>query len=119
MKIAIVMLGNEVSEHFGRCEKVMIVEIDAGEIKSREILPAPPHDCSALPNLFIENGVDSVIAGGMGAGAIQNLGRAGVRVYAGVAGSAEEALGSFLAGTLNTSDPMCGGGHGHGGRSMY
>lgn len=114
MKIAIVMSGNDVSQHFGQCEKVMIAEIEAGEVKSSEILPAPPHDCSALPNLFVQKGVNGVIAGGMGAGAIQNLNSAGVRVYAGVQGSAEAALGRFVAGTLVPGVAACGGGHGDG-----
>lgn len=113
MKIAIVMSGNEVSQHFGQSEKVMIAEIEAGEIKSREIVNAPDHNCSALPNLFVKEGVSSVIAGGMGAGAIQNLTNAGVQVYAGVQGPVEDALGNFLAGTLVTGQATCGGG-GHG-----
>lgn len=111
MKIAIVMSDGEVSSHFGRCEEVMIVEIDGGEIKSREMVPAPPHDCAALPNLFVQRGVAGVIAGGMGAGAIQNLERAGIRVYAGVQGLPEDVLSRFLAGTLTTGAPVCGGDH--------
>jgi len=111
-KIAVVMSGGRVAEHFGRCEEVMIAEVETGKIKSREILPAPPHDCSALPNLFVEKGVESVIAGGIGGGAINNLNRAGVRVYAGVEGSPEDALESLLAGTLTPGAEACGGAHG-------
>lgn len=115
MKVAVVMSGGEISSHFGRCEEVLIAEVEGGEIKSREVLPAPPHDCSALPNLFVEKGVTSVIAGGMGAGAIQNLQRAGVRVYAGVSGSTEEALKSLAAGTLVPGAAVCAGGEHHDG----
>jgi predicted Fe-Mo cluster-binding NifX family protein len=105
------MHGGRISEHFGKCEEIMIAEIEAGEVKSREVLPAPPHDCAALPNLFVQKGVGSVIAGGMGAGAIQNLEHAGVRVYAGVQGSPEDALGRFISGTLTAGVAACGGGH--------
>jgi len=115
MKVAVVMSGGEISSHFGRCEEVLIAQVEGEEIKSRELLPAPPHDCSALPNLFVEKGVTSVIAGGMGAGAIQNLQRAGVRVYAGVSGSAEEALKSLVAGTLVPGAAVCAGGEHHDG----
>lgn len=114
MKVAVVLAGGEVSSHFGRCEEVLIAEVEGGEIKSREVLPAPPHDCAALPNLFVQKGVKAVIAGGMGGGAIQNLERAGVRVYAGVQGSPEEALKSMAAGTLSTGVAACGGDHGDG-----
>lgn len=109
MKIAIVMHGGEVSPHFGRAEEVMLVEVEAGEVKTREIVAAPPHDCAALPALFASRGVESVIAGGIGGGAIQ-LERAGIRVYSGAHGSPEDALGSFLAGTLASSGDVCGGG---------
>ena len=114
MKIAIVMSGGKVSEHFGKCEEVMIVEVEAGKVKSREVLPAPPHDCAALPNLFVQKGVESVVAGGMGTGAIQNLERAGIRAYAGVQGLPEDALESLLAGTLASGAAVCGGGQGDG-----
>lgn len=116
MKIAIVMFGGEVSPHFGKCEEVMIAEIEDKKLKSRDVVPAPPHDCSALPNMFVQKGVSSVIAGGMGAGAIQNLERAGIHVYAGVQGSPEEAIESFIAGTMARGVAVCDGGdHGGGG----
>ncbi len=112
MKIAIVMSGGEVSPHFGRAEEFMVVEVEGGEIRSREILRAPAHECGALPALFAQNGVASVIAGGIGGGAMQHLERAGIHVYAGAKGSPENALGSLLAGTLTSSEEICGGGMG-------
>lgn len=112
MKIAIVMSGGEVSPHFGRAEEFMVVEVEGGEIRSREILHAPAHECGALPALFAQNGVASVIAGGIGGGAMQHLERAGIHVYAGAKGSPEDALGSLLAGTLTSSEEICGGGMG-------
>jgi Mrp family chromosome partitioning ATPase/predicted Fe-Mo cluster-binding NifX family protein len=112
MKIAIVMEGNDVSPHFGHCEKVMLVTIEDGKVNSREVLDAPEHDCGALPRLFSERQVEYVIAGGLGGGAMANLNRAGVKVLAGVQGSAEDALGQFLAGTIVGGDAVCGGGQG-------
>jgi Mrp family chromosome partitioning ATPase/predicted Fe-Mo cluster-binding NifX family protein len=119
MKIAIVMEGNDVSPHFGHCEKVMLVTIENEEVSSREVLDAPEHDCGALPRLFSEQQVEYVIAGGLGGGAVANLNRAGVKVIAGIQGPAEDALGKFLAGTLAGGEAICGGGqgtcgHGHG-----
>ncbi len=111
IKIAVVVSEGEVSPHFGRAEEVLIAEIDDGKVKSRETVPAPPHDCSALPNLFVQKGVTAVIAGGMGAGAIQNLEHAGVKVFAGVSGSPEAAIESFVSGTLATGAAVCGGDH--------
>lgn len=109
MKVAIVMAGSEVSPHFGRAEEFMLVEVDDGEIKEREVLLAPAHECGALPALLSERGVDCLIAGGIGAGAIQHLAGAGIQVYSGAEGSVEDALGRLLAGTLTSSGDVCGG----------
>ncbi len=114
MKVAVVLSEGEVSPHFGKCEEVMIAQVGDSEFSVLELLPAPPHECSALPDLFTQKGVRAVIAGGMGAGAIQNLERAGVRVYAGVQGSPEAALRSLVAGSLPQGAAVCGGGHGDG-----
>ncbi|MFH1150791.1 MAG: NifB/NifX family molybdenum-iron cluster-binding protein [Actinomycetota bacterium] len=119
-RIAIVMSDGRVSPHFGRAEEIMLVELEGGEIKEREILCTPAHECGALSALFAERGVESVIAGGIGGGAMRHLESAGVRVYAGATGSPEDALGSLLAGTLVGSEEICGGGtgacgHEHGG----
>lgn len=112
MKIAIVMQGSEVSPHFGHCEKVMLVSLADSGVDTREFLQAPQHDCGALPRLFVEKQVEYVIAGGLGGGALANLNRAGVKVIAGIQGSAEDALGRFMSGTLVGGEPSCGAGHG-------
>ena len=109
VKIAIVMEDSNVAQHFGHCEKVMLVTIENEEVTSREVLDAPEHDCGALPRLFAERQVEYVIAGGLGGGAIANLNRAGVKVVAGIQGTVEDALGRFLAGTLVGGNTVCGG----------
>jgi predicted Fe-Mo cluster-binding NifX family protein len=113
MKIAIVMEDGNVAPHFGHCREVMLVTIEDGEIGSREVLDAPEHDCAALPRMFAQRKVEYVIAGGLGGGAVANLNMAGVKVIAGVDGSAEDALGRFLSGKLQGGDAVCGG-HGQG-----
>ena len=113
MKVAIVMEDSLVAPHFGHCQKVMLATIENGEVSSREVLDAPEHDCGALPRLFAERQVEYVIAGGLGGGALANLNRAGVKVLAGIQGTAEDALGRFLSGTLVGGDAVCGG-HGEG-----
>src|SRR5450756_3050427 len=73
VKIAIVVEDGNVAQHFGHCEKVMLVTIENGEVDSREVLDAPEHECGALPRLFAERQVEYVIAGGLGGGALANL----------------------------------------------
>ena len=51
--------------------------------------------------LLANGGVDTLICGGIGAGARLALEEAGIRLYPGAAGSADEAVRAFLAGTLS------------------
>ena len=44
--------------------------------------------------------VDVLICGGIGAGAQQALAQAGIKLYGGVTGGADDAVRAFLAGTL-------------------
>ncbi len=110
VRIAIVMDGDRVSEHFGKCERVMLATIEKGRVRSREVVDAPEHDCSALPRLFAEEKVDCVIAGGLGRGAMAHLAEAGMQVLPGIAGSAQEALDLFIAGKLKPGEAACAGG---------
>ena len=119
MNIAIVTEGDQVSQHFGRSEGFLLAGIENGQVISRESFKAGDHDCGALPLMFNERGVDLVIAGGLGMGAIQHLQHAGIAVIAGIQGNAEDALTRFLAGNLQGGEATCGGhgegeGHSHG-----
>ncbi len=108
--IAIVMAGKEISAHFGRAERVMLIEVEGCDIKDREILPAPPHAYGALPSLLKERGVGSLVTGNIGASALRQLESAGITVYTGARGSAEDVLGSLLSGSLKTTGAICRGG---------
>lgn len=111
-RIAIVMKGKEVSAHFGRADQVMLIEVEGCDIKDREVLSAPPHQFGALPALLEEKGVRSLVTGSIGASALQQLRDAGIVVYTGARGSAEDVLGSLLSGALVSSDTVCDGGMG-------
>ncbi|MBU4175762.1 MAG: NifB/NifX family molybdenum-iron cluster-binding protein [Actinobacteria bacterium] len=112
MKVAIAVEGNQVSEHFGRCRGFLLVTIEDEEIKSRDLVEAPPHEEGVLPKLLADNGVDCLIAGGMGRRAQQFLAEAGIEVYGGVKGSIEDALSNFLLKSLESGGGACEGGKG-------
>ena len=64
---------------------------------------------------LVWQGVNAVICGGIGPGAMGALAGAGIPAVAGVEGSADDAVAKLIAGTLVTaSEPTCGG-HAHGG----
>lgn len=54
-------------------------------------------------NFCVANGVDALICGGIGGGAQSALAEAGIKLYAGVRGSADAAVLALLAGKLNAA----------------
>lgn len=119
MKVAVVKAGELVSPHYGQAEGFVLVEIDGGRVQSRSMVPAPSeHSCGGLAQLFMQHGVDTVIVGGIGGGAVQHLNAAGVNIIAGASGNIEDVLSSYVEGTLVPGDAVCGG-HGQSGGCQH
>ncbi len=58
--------------------------------------------------------VDALICGGIGGGAQVALAEAGIQLYGGVSGSADEAINALLAGNLDFDSNVHCEHHGHG-----
>lgn len=128
MKLAITYDENtqNIFQHFGKTQafKVYTIADEVGHKKiiSSEILPAGEAGHSALATLLQQNGVDTLICGGIGAGAQSALSSAGITLYGGASGNADKAAEDFLAGQLNYDPAVhCShhehhehGQHGHG-----
>jgi len=110
MRLAIATENDQVSPHFGHCEKFTVVDIENGKVAKREELSCPAHDCGTLPRFLGDNGVQCVIAGGIGGRPLQNFLMIGIQVVPGVAGSIEEVISSILKGSLRGGQNLCGGG---------
>lgn len=82
-KIAIPATNGVLNAHFGHTQQLAIFELVNNQVVNESILDAPPHEPGLLPKLLSENGVTDVIAGGMGAKAIQLFQSAGVNVFIG------------------------------------
>lgn len=106
-KIAIAADGDVISQHFGHCEGFFIYDIADGNVAQRSFLANPGHKPGLLPRLLHEARVQVVIAGGMGQGAIDLFNEAQIDVITGAAGTVEQTLQSFLAGTLVSDDSPC------------
>ena len=133
MKIAVTFENDMVFQHFGHTEQFKIYETENGKVVSSQIIPAAGQGHGALAALLAANGVDVLICGGIGGGAQMALAEAGIRLYGGVQGTADEAVAALLAGTLGydpdvhcdhhdhehgTGEHFCGG-HGCGGHSCH
>ena len=106
-KIAIASEGHYVCEHFGHCEGFTSYTTVSGKISGQEYLPNPGHKPGLLPNLLNDNGVHVVIAGGMGAGAIDIFNEKGIDVITGAKGMLDQTIEKYLVGNLMSTGSVC------------
>lgn len=107
MKIAIASEKTMVTEHFGHCENFNIYEVEKGNIIRNTSIPNPGHKPGFLPNFLNDMGVNVIISGGMGGGAVDIFNEKGIEVITGVRGCAEAAVKSYLKGELKSSGSIC------------
>ena len=115
MKIAVTYDNGNVFQHFGRTENFKIYEVKDGEILSSEVVGSGGRGHESLAEVLLENSVDLLICGGLGAGAQNALASAGVAVAAGAQGDADEAVKAFLRGELQNTGANCDHHHEEGG----
>ena len=102
MKTAIPLAAGRLSDHFGHCEQFALVEADPAskQILKQTVVTPPPHAPGLLPRWLHQQGVNVVIAGGIGQRAQSLFAKAGITVKAGVAGGTPETLLLFKDGKV-------------------
>ena len=114
MKIAVTYENGEVFQHFGHTEQFKLYSIENNKVVEEKIIDTNGSGHGALAGLLSNLGVDTLICGGIGGGAKQALAAAGITLYGGVSGNADEAVSQLLAGSLSyNSDATCNHHHGH------
>ncbi len=107
MKIAVASENQKIAEHFGHCRNFNIFQIENDKIVSSTSVDNPGHKPGFLPNFLHEQGVNVIIAGGMGAGAIEIFQEKGIEIIIGASGDATEAVNAYLEGTLKSTGSVC------------
>ncbi len=100
MKIAVTYENGNIFQHFGHTEQFKVYEVEGNEVVSSEVLNTNGSGHGALAGLLASNGVEVLICGGIGGGAKSALADAGIKLYGGVQGSADEAVKAFLSGNI-------------------
>ena len=101
MKIAVTYDNGNVFQHFGKTENFKVYEVEDNKVVSSEVIGSNGTGHGALAGLLAEQGIDVLICGGIGGGAQSALAAAGIKLYGGVSGAADEALEAYLAGKLD------------------
>lgn len=104
MRIAVTYDDGKVFQHFGHTKQFKVYETDGGKILSSNIIDTSGSGHGALAGFLKKEGIDVLICGGIGAGAIQALEESGIQMIGGAAGDADAQAEAFLAGDL-TNDP--------------
>ena len=107
MRIAVASENGTVTEHFGHCEGFMLFDTDKSEIINTETVPNPGHKPGFLPNFLADRGVNVVISGGMGGGAVDIFNERNVEVVVGASGDAKLAVEAYLQGSLKSTGSVC------------
>ena len=96
MKIAVTYENGDIFQHFGHTEQFKIYETEDGAVKSSEVVSTMGSGHGALAGFLKEHGVNTLICGGIGGGAQEALKEAGITLYGGVSGSADQAVEDLL-----------------------
>ena len=100
MLIAATYENGQIFQHFGRTPMFKVYEIENGVVTRTGLLDPEGAGHGALVGVLMECGIEALICGGIGPGAVNFLAQAGIAVYAGNSGSADEAAVAFAAGEL-------------------
>lgn len=100
MKIAVTYESGLIFQHFGHTSQFKIYEIESDVVKSSQVIGADGFGHGALAGFLKDQGVNVLICGGIGGGAQMALQEAGIQLFGGVSGDADEAVEALLAGQL-------------------
>ena len=92
MKVAVTYENGTVFQHFGHTEQFKVYEVIDGAVVKAQVVDTNGSGHGALAGFLSANGVDVLICGGIGGGAQVALASAGIKLYGGVSGNADDAV---------------------------
>jgi predicted Fe-Mo cluster-binding NifX family protein len=110
MKIALPSNQNRVDEHFGHCEYFTVFTVNDNKQIVAEDKVNSAAGCGCKSNIvqtLSQMGVDLMLAGNMGEGAVNVLESNGIKVLRGCSGDVKAVTQDWLAGKLQDSEVVC------------
>ncbi|MEA5050016.1 MAG: DUF134 domain-containing protein [Oscillospiraceae bacterium] len=100
MRIAVTYENGDIFQHFGHTRQFKLYDTENGAVKKEQVVQTDGEGHGALAAWLRQSGAEALVCGGIGAGAVQALQSAGIRIYAGAEGQADAAVRRLLAGEL-------------------
>lgn len=96
MRVAVTYKDGEIFQHFGHSEFFKFYDIENGIISKTQVVDTMGSGHGALAGFLVQNQVDILICGGIGGGAQSAISEAGIKLYGGVNGNADEAVNMLM-----------------------
>jgi len=114
MTVAVTYEAGLVFQHFGHTAAFKLYDVQDGRVVFSRIVDTNGSGHGALAAFLAEQGVDTLICGGIGGGARMALAEAGITLYGGVYGDADDVVEDLLAGVLHYNPDVRCDHHGEG-----
>ena len=113
MRIAVTYENGNIFQHFGHTQQFKVYDVQDNKILSSEVVDTLGSGHGALAGVLTALNADILICGGIGGGAQMALAAAGIRLFGGVSGNADEAVKALITGQLNYNPNVQCNHHGH------
>ena len=113
MRIAVTYENGEIFQHFGHTEQFKLFDVEGGKSVNEQVVYTNGSGHGALAGFLQAVKADVLICGGIGMGAQMALADAGIKLYAGVQGSADDAAKALAEGNLEYDPDAHCDHHGH------
>lgn len=100
MRVAVTYENGQIFQHFGHTQEFKLYDIEDGKVVKSEVVGTNGSGHGALAEVLHVHQADCLICGGIGGGAQIALAQAGIQLYGGVSGDADEAVSALLEGRL-------------------
>lgn len=101
MKIAVTYENGQIFQHFGHTEQFALYEVVDNQVVGKKVIDTNGSGHGALAGLLAELGVNTLICGGIGGGAQMALAEAGIKLFGGVSGNADDAVNALIVNRLD------------------
>ena len=101
MRIAVTYEDGQIFQHFGHTQQFKLYDVEEGKIVSSQVVDTNGSGHGALAGVLGALNADALICGAIGGGDQAALAAAGIRLYGGVSGSADQAAQALAAGALD------------------